>query len=1040
MGIKINDIEMDLNPSIPALKGMQDKTEVDIRYPLISPFAFAHIYWDSEHGELIYDVEEPPLDERETSILYELEEAMRDIINVDVVHEKDIQSLVEYTDKTARLLISELSISLNDESYNKIFYYLFRDFVGLNKIEAIMKDYFIEDIECNGIDTPVYIVHRIYRNIKTNIIYHDVEELASFVEKLAQKSGRYISYANPLLDATLPDGSRINATYTKDITSRGPTFTVRKFTKVPWTPIKLLSFNTLSPEMLAYFWLLVEYRSNILISGGTGSGKCVSGDTPVYLSDGEIVRIKDLVEDKIKDNKVKADDGWEYVNGDGTEILSMNNNLKIDKAKVDRFWRHKAPDKLYKIKTKSGREVTTTPEHPFFILRDGKVIKINAEKLFLGERVAVPKRLPLFNKKVDIDFIAMLKNEPGVYVPGIQDEIKRLNILIMKKNKFSHKKEICQIIGCKLRTFYEWENNNAVPLGIYYKLLELSGEKRIERLKLKGDTSGNLTSIPELQPSLFRFLGLVIGDGHLRKGYVELHNSDDNLLNEFIELGQELFGVKGIIKDYKYRVKRVRLYSPIVAKLLNIAFQVPFGNKARKVIVPEILFKQNNECVKEFISAIFDCEGYVGKNQLEIGMSSKKILDGLSTLLLRFGIVPRLSERRVVISSKDNVQKFKDNFILRSRAKDDRLKSYLKQKTNHTNVDLVPNCANLFLEARTELGLNKAEFARMVGVSRRLIGMWESGDRLPSTQMFSKFASCVSDLPNPGREIVKLANSEIFWDEVLEIKLKENKENYVYDLTVENHNFLAGNVPMIVHNTTLLNAIAFFIPPEARVISIEDTREIELLRENWLPAVARTPISTGQTAGEIDMFSLLKNSFRQNPDYVIVGEVRGKEAFVLFQGMASGHASMSTIHADSVQGVIRRLETPPIELSPSLLETLDAVVIMAHAVVEKKQTRRLREVVEIIEVPESGEIKINTPFVWNPAGDNFYFKNESHVLRKISQKYGLKYDDLVKEFGARTKLIYQLYKKGVFGFEDVQRIILDYYKDPMQVLKKYGVV
>jgi flagellar protein FlaI len=113
----------------------------------------------------------------------------------------------------------------------------------------------------------------------------------------------------------------------------------------------------------------------------------------------------------------------------------------------------------------------------------------------------------------------------------------------------------------------------------------------------------------------------------------------------------------------------------------------------------------------------------------------------------------------------------------------------------------------------------------------------------------------------------------------------------------------------------------FFIPPDARVISIEDTREINLPRENWLPAVARTSIGTGKV-GEVDLFDLLKNSFRQNPDYVIVGEVRGKEAFVLFQGMASGHSSMSTIHADSLDTLIRRLQTPPINLSPTLVNSL----------------------------------------------------------------------------------------------------------------------
>ena len=137
----------------------------------------------------------------------------------------------------------------------------------------MLKDYFIEDIECNGIKTPIYIVHRKYRNLKTNIIYNELNELTNFVEKLAQKSGKYISYANPLLDAQLPDGSRINATYTQEISAHGPTFTIRKFTKEPWTPIKLMQMKTVSPEILAYLWLLIENGCNMMIIGGTGSGK-----------------------------------------------------------------------------------------------------------------------------------------------------------------------------------------------------------------------------------------------------------------------------------------------------------------------------------------------------------------------------------------------------------------------------------------------------------------------------------------------------------------------------------------------------------------------------------------------------------------------------------------------------------------------------------------------------------------------------------------------------------------------------------------------
>jgi flagellar protein FlaI len=238
--------------------------------------------------------------------------------------------------------------------------------------------------------------------------------------------------------------------------------------------------------------------------------------------------------------------------------------------------------------------------------------------------------------------------------------------------------------------------------------------------------------------------------------------------------------------------------------------------------------------------------------------------------------------------------------------------------------------------------------------------------------------------------------------------------------------------------TTLLNAVAFFIPPESRVVSIEDTRELNLPRENWLPSVVRSATGGGKT-GEVTLFNLLKSSFRQNPDYVIVGEVRGREAYVLFQGMASGHSSLSTLHADSVDTVIKRLETPPIELSPTLLNVLDCVCIMTHAIVQKQETRKLKEIVEIINVTPDGIALTNTPFVWNPADDQFYFKKDSKILQKIGRRYGLRIDELELEFKRRVQLIYKLYQHKIFRFEKVQEILNEYYKKPEQVLKRFGI-
>ena len=113
-----------------------------------------------------------------------------------------------------------------------------------------------------------------------------------------------------------------------------------------------------------------------------------------------------------------------------------------------------------------------------------------------------------------------------------------------------------------------------------------------------------------------------------------------------------------------------------------------------------------------------------------------------------------------------------------------------------------------------------------------------------------------------------------------------------------------------------------------------------------------------------------------------MGEVRGKEAFVLFQGMASGHSSISTIHADSIDTVIKRLETPPIELSPTLLNVLDCICVMTHAVVKNQETRKLREIVEVVNITPDGIAMTNTPYVWNPMEDQFYFKQMSKIFEK----------------------------------------------------------
>src|SRR3989338_6758459 len=258
-------------PTIPNLPELKDPKLLDIRYPFIPPYTFARIRWDSANTELVYEIEEPQLSEKEKKTLDILEDGIKELINLSFISVSDKQTVLLYLEKNIRVLLTELSIDISMESYLKIMYYIYRDFVGLNEIEPLINDSLIEDIECNGLNSPVYLVHRKYRNIRTNLVYTDIHKMAAFVEKLAQKCGRYVSYAEPLLDGSLPDGGRVNATYSTDISSKGPTFTLRRFTKEPWSPINLIMKGTTNAEMLAYLWMLTEYENSYMVIGLQGS-------------------------------------------------------------------------------------------------------------------------------------------------------------------------------------------------------------------------------------------------------------------------------------------------------------------------------------------------------------------------------------------------------------------------------------------------------------------------------------------------------------------------------------------------------------------------------------------------------------------------------------------------------------------------------------------------------------------------------------------------------------------------------------------------
>lgn len=244
-------------------------TEIDITYEVKSPFQYARVYYSD--GELIHEAVEPPLSEVDKKYLKLIGNAFEKMSSADilVVDDKDRAKALE---ERYLLIIRIYSLKLTQFQKDKLFYYLMKNYTGYSKIDVLMNEPYVEDITCNGPNTNVYINHRFYGSIKTDVVFNEVE-LNNFVMKIAQVSGRHISLLQPIRDATLPDGSRANLTLGKEVTKKGSTFTIRRFKSSPISCIELMKYKTFDSMMLAYLWIVIERKRSILASGGTASGK-----------------------------------------------------------------------------------------------------------------------------------------------------------------------------------------------------------------------------------------------------------------------------------------------------------------------------------------------------------------------------------------------------------------------------------------------------------------------------------------------------------------------------------------------------------------------------------------------------------------------------------------------------------------------------------------------------------------------------------------------------------------------------------------------
>jgi flagellar protein FlaI len=234
--------------------------------------------------------------------------------------------------------------------------------------------------------------------------------------------------------------------------------------------------------------------------------------------------------------------------------------------------------------------------------------------------------------------------------------------------------------------------------------------------------------------------------------------------------------------------------------------------------------------------------------------------------------------------------------------------------------------------------------------------------------------------------------------------------------------------------TTSLNAVSLFIPSNAKIVSIEDTREVELPQRNWVASVTR-PSFSQDDVGDVDEFDLLEAALRQRPDYIVMGEVRGEEGRTLFQVMSTGHTTYTTFHADTVDEVLKRFTTDPINVSKTLFTALDLISVQTQTQVQGQKVRRNKTITEINSYDaENDEISVQDIFQWQPEPDKFMQQGASQKLQEIAFDRGWSRQQLDDHLFERRTILAYLIKNGLSKYTEVAATLQAFINDPETIL------
>jgi len=939
------------------LVSLPEKIETSFKYDLQPPFVSAEIVKDKENNELIYNVIQPQLNDEEKNVYNKIVEGLLEILDIELSSIKK-EEVRQYLDKKIDSVLKELDIKISKESYLRIMYYVYRNFVGLNEIEPFIHDPYIEDISCDGIGIPIFIVHRRYGSIKTNILYNDEKDLKEFVVKLAERCGRFISYAEPLLDGSLPDGSRVQASFSSDVTTRGPSFTVRKFVAEPLSPIDLLNNKTVSSEVLAYLWLAVENGASILVIGGAASGKTtfINVLTTFIRPNAKIVSVEDTRElqlqhenwiaaatragfvkgygevtlfDLLKESFRQSPDyvivgeirGEEaYVMFQGMASLPLNekvailNDNHLKRVPIGEL-AYENGFKTFAVDQQTGKILITPIECKVMHDKSAELYRLVTKS---GREVLLTDNHSILCWKNGIQSLRVDELNIGDYViipsvlPAALDDRTYINLLdflpdirvyaptlikkAVKRLGYEKASQICEVSS--ISDYYSKFKRSKPSALPFYKFKKLMEKAKIDYslTKLTFRFLKKSKSMSAIIPVTSEFLRLL--------GYYVSEGGLDRSQSNRISLWNSN---RIILDDMKKCIQKVLKIKPKETTKDGKNFQISFNHKvffeflkricgigSKNKKIPDFIFGLSKTKIGHFLSALFAGDGYFSEQKT----GNYKFGYTTSSDNLASDILYILLFLGIIGRAKRRIRKFKGKLF-----------------------------------PQIEINIHRAD------------------DQKELLKYISLIKKDVAIIKNSRNRFNYLEN--IFKDRIIKLdKIKLHRSVPVYDLSVPKYqNFLGGFGGLFLHN--------------------------------------------------------------------------------------SGMPAMGTMHAGNVDDVINRLETPPINLSPSLVATLDVVVLMAHAREHGESARRVQEIVEIESIDSrTGAARTNIPYYWLASQDMFstMATPTSALLQKIEKNKGLSSQKSMEEIRIRTKILEWMQKNNTTHFKDVVSAISQYYKDPKRFL------